>query len=222
MRPIRLLLPAALIAMASPAAAQQPGQTEAWDNFYVGVHAGYDRFRSVYRENLSGLPDPQSTDGYTFGAQLGRRWQSRNFVAGFELEATFPQVPDHDTRIPGVPLPVPVFQLDQRVSGRVKGQIGIASGRFLGYATAGLDATQLRLVTEQFICFATCSFTGPPIAERRNFVGYVLGVGAAARIGDRYSIGVEASRSDYGRTYSGLNNYNVTSHAVLLRLNQEF
>jgi hypothetical protein len=223
MRCLNLASFATALTIATPAIAQDGPGTEAWDNFYIGVHAGYANFRSVYRENLGGTPDRQATDGYTFGAQLGRRWQSGNLVAGFELDATFPQVSDHDTRIPGVPLPVPVFQLDQRASGRVRGQVGFASDAFLGYATAGLDVTQLRLVTEQFLCTSTtCSFIGQPVAERRNFVGYVLGLGAAVRLGDRYSLGVEATRSDYGRTFSGLNNYNVTTHAVVLRLNQEF
>jgi opacity protein-like surface antigen len=221
MRSLRLAIALAGL-IAAPAVAQDAAGAEAWERSYIGPHAGYARFRSVYRENIDGAPDRQATDGYAFGAQLGHRWQSGSLVVGAELEATFPQVPDHDTRFPAIPLPVPVFQLDQRVSGRVKGQVGFASGNVLGYATAGLDATQLRLETAQFICGATCSFTGQPVAERRNFVGYVIGLGAAVRLGERHSLGIEATRSDYGRTFSGLNNYDVTSHAVLLRLNREF
>ena len=196
---------------------------QAWDHAYVGVHAGYSRFRSQYRQNLGGIPDPQATSGYSFGAQLGRRWQSGRLVAGVELQATFPQVPDHDTSVPGVPFAGPAIELDQRWSGRVKGSIGFASGPFLGYALAGLDVTQLRLEQANINCSATaCSVVGPAFVQRRSFVGSVLGLGAEIRLGDAYSLGLEATHSEFGRTFSGVNNYDVTSRTLLLRLQRTF
>ena len=198
------------------------GDAQSWNGAYVGIHGGYARFRSRFTDAAGVNPDAQATSGFAFGAQLGHRWQSGGLVVGVELEADFPLVPDHDRPLVGAPSNIPVFQLDQRWSGRVKANLGIAAGSFLAYGHAGLDVTRLRLDVEGVICSSTqCSFLGQTRTDQRTFAGSILGVGAAFRLGDDLSLGIEATRSDFGRTYSGSNNYDVADHAVLLRLNRE-
>lgn len=198
-------------------AGNERDEAAAWDGAYVGVHAGYLRFRT--RLNPGTIGERQSTEGASFGAQLGRRWQSGALVTGVELSATFPQAPDHDSSA-GLPFPGPVLQLDQRWSGQARANIGLASGRWLGYAIGGLDVTQLRLEVANLVCTASsCALTGPSRSARRTFVGSVLGLGAAVRLGDGYSLGLEATRSSFGRTTHGAFDYVVRDDALTLRLN---
>lgn len=64
---------------AAAAAADEPAGDERFDAAYVGIHAGYARVRSTYR--TQGRPDEnERDDGYSFGAQIGRRWQDGNIV----------------------------------------------------------------------------------------------------------------------------------------------
>lgn len=212
--------PAAVVSVRDRHDDPRPAAAEPWDQSYVGIHAGLARFRTIIFPGVGG-PERDATSGYSFGAQVGRRWQSGNVVTGIELEATFPQVPDHDSSA-GLSFPGPVTQLDQRWSGQARANIGFASGPLLGFAIAGLDVTQLRLEIASLVCTtaATCSLVGAPTIWRRTYVGSVLGLGAAIQLGDGYSLGLEATRSNLGRTTNGAFEYDVRSDAVLLRLNR--
>ncbi len=166
----------------------------------------------------------QNTDGPSFGAQIGRRWQSGNVVTGLELQASFPQVDSHPIFFPNI-IPDPLFELDLRASGRVKGAIGLTSGRWLGYATAGLDVSNLRLGRALF-AFTGFNRTGPTfrktatLYEEHNYVGFILGFGAGYSLGDGYSLDLELTRSFFGRDIFGTHNFSPRIDAMVLRLNQ--
>lgn len=210
----------------APAATDEddPEPGELWDSAYVGVHAGYARMRSTYVNPTQGvLPDRQSDDGYSFGAQIGRRWQDGPVVVGLELEADFPQVPNQ--QVDAFSTGTPIFQLDVRARGRVKGQLGFASGPLLVYGTAGLEQAAFRRgLTPGFaICNPGCVFnpTGPTQFETRYYNGFLLGLGAAYAFADDLSIEVEGIRTAYRTSGTLAGDFHPRSSLGLtVRLNQ--
>jgi outer membrane immunogenic protein len=199
---------------------------ELWDSAYVGIHAGYASLRSsLHRVEVPIIPIIRSdSDGFAFGAQLGRRWQDGNVVIGAELEADFPKIANQhvDVFSPGDS----VYQLDLEARGRVKGQIGFASGPWLAYGTAGLEhaAFHRGLVPGFAFCNPICRPflpTGPVRFERRYYTGFLLGLGAGYALGEDLRLEVEATRTTYGTptTLVG-DNHPRSSLGVSLRLNQ--
>ena len=188
---------------------------EPWDSAYVGIHAGYARFRSTYRQ--PGFPSgADSADGYALGAQLGRRWQLGSIVIGAELEADFPQLPKLGIEV--LPSPEPTYRLDLRARGRVKGQIGFASGPLLAYGTIGLEQALMRHGVTPFI---GVGLSAPTQYERRHYTGFVLGLGGAYALGNGLFLELEGTRTSYGTPGARAGDITpASSHALLLRLNQ--
>ncbi|HEX6375145.1 MAG TPA: outer membrane beta-barrel protein [Allosphingosinicella sp.] len=195
---------------------------EPWDAAYAGIHAGYARARSSFRsENRA--PDVQKDDGYSFGAQLGRRWQSGHVIAGLELEADFARIPNQSVDV--FSTGTPILRLDLRARGRVKGQLGVTSGPWLAYGTIGLEQAMFRRgLTPGFaICTPSCVFnpTGPTRFETRHYTGFLLGVGAGYAFADGRSIELEGTRSTFASSSTFLGDFHPRSAlGVTLRLNQ--
>lgn len=188
---------------------------EPWDHAYVGVNGGYATFRFITRPDA--IDRELVAEGPSFGAQVGRRWQSGSIVTGLELEGNFPLGTNNITvlnivrgRGPVEQFPVSEHELTARA--RLKGSIGFSSGPFLGYGLAGLDVSRLlfRINTLRSFIPNDREFTTRVFEQYKP--GLVYGLGAAYKLSSGISVELEATRSSLGE--SG------RSDGVVVRLNQ--
>ncbi len=188
---------------------------EPWDHAYVGINGGYATFRFVTRPDA--IDRELTSEGPSFGVQLGRRWQSGRVVTGLELEGNFPLGTNNITVInairgrgPVEQLPVSEDELTARA--RVKGSIGFSSGPFLGYGVAGIDVSRLLFRINTF----RTSIPNDPEFTTRVFEQYkpglMFGLGAAYKLNGTITVELEATRSSLGDSRR--------SDGVVLRLNQ--
>lgn len=196
---------------ASAEGAEEPAAAPSWDGAYVGINGGVTEARYRY-QSFDITPDQRaSATGAAFGAQLGRRWQDGNLVAGLELEASFPLDQDANLSLGTSTL----RSFDTRLNGRLKGQLGLALGRIMVYGTAGLQVSNIR-------------FSSPRVPPAQgttyrdgNAPGFLYGIGFAARISPSLSLEIEATEADLGLV-PGTNTVSADNRAITVRLNQRF
>lgn len=207
-------------AATAPTSVQHP--PEPWDHAYVGISGGYSTFRNTTRPDA--IDRELTSHGPTFGAQVGRRWQSGSVVTGLELEANFPLNSNNITvlnivrgRGPVEQFPVSENELTARM--RLKGSIGFSSGSLLGYGIAGLDVSRmlLRINTLRTNIPNDREFTTRVFEQYTP--GFVFGVGAAYNLNRAISVELEATRSSLGDLGANSGTFG-RSDSVILRLNQ--
>jgi opacity protein-like surface antigen len=164
--------PPAMTAAVSPAL-PLPGARDPWEGPYVGIHVGLAGTR--YRIEAD-PPRQLSPDGMTYGGQFGWRWQNGALVTGLELEVSAPNGQDGTFPFSTT--------FDTTLHGRIKGQLGVAHGPLLLYATGGLQVSRVHILDPG----------GAGISQS----GFLYGVGAAARLGSRVALELEAVQADLG------------------------
>lgn len=204
--------PATAPAPTAPVHVEHPA--EPWDHAYVGINGGYLKFRQRARPDA--IDRVLTSHGVSFGAQVGRRWQSGSLVTGLELEGNFPidaktVTVINATRGRGSVEQLPVSEDELTARARIKGSIGFSSGSFLGYGVAGLEVSR--------VLFRQNSFANVPNDREfttrtfeRYHPGFVFGLGAAYKLSG-ITLELEATRSSLGNGVG-------RSDSVILRLNQ--
>jgi len=111
-----------------------------WTGPYAGLHAGYGWGSGDHAVTLDGflflVPDglPVDIDGWSAGGQIGYNWQSGNYVFGIEADISWADIEGFSYTVPdddGYETKVDWF-------GTVRGRLGYAVDRGLGYITGGL------------------------------------------------------------------------------------
>src|SRR5262245_60634867 len=188
-----------LVCAAETARADGPGYQSpfSWTGLYIGLDGGYLWSRGTIILPTSPIatatPDP---DGLAAGVHLGYRHQfGSGFVLGVEADAwgLF------DSNGPGLALydPSPgsagILALDWGVS--VRALVGLASDRWLVYATGGAAYVSLSGCNSHFLITPGC-FPGESFSDGRW--GWTLGAGLAYAFSPRLSGRIEYLFADYG------------------------
>lgn len=201
---------AAAVPLGRASATATAAKVRAWDGAYLGINVGLAEARYTYHSLDISPGGNAKASGIAFGAQLGRRWQSGAVVMGVELEASFPQGQNADL-LPGSASPIP---FDTRITGRIKGQLGFATGPVLAYGTVGLQLSNVRFGSAKVPPATGFAF------REGNAAGFLFGLGLATRMSDGLSIEIEATQANLG-LLPGTNTVSGRSRAVALRLSQE-
>lgn len=176
------------VAIAADALKALPAPAYDWSGFYVGAHAGYLRGHA----NAT-LLDPAFTaqgsngsGGITAGAQAGVNWLTRSGVLlGLEADVSFPSyLPANAVLSEFSGAPSRLQHLD--FYGSVRGRLGVAAGRWLGYVTGGLAYAHERYLTD------------PQSDTALNGrIGWVAGAGLEYGFTPHWSARIEYLYSDY-------------------------
>ncbi len=155
-----------------------------WSGFYVGGQLGFGRtdmdISSTIGEGSAGFGEGS---GALFGVHAGYMYDFGRVVAGAELDWDQAQID-----LEGVEFAEEAGELGSIDSiARAKLRLGYDAGRFLPYVTAGLAR-------------ASFDFSDPEadaaLSDTGN--GHFFGIGAVYAVNDRFTIGIEALRHDFG------------------------
>lgn len=150
-----------------------------WTGFYGGVHLGYSAADIDHFDVFgAGTVLDHNVDGAIYGGQIGYNHQLDDLVLGIEAEVSGSDV-DGNAGAGGT---ARGFDLD--VTYGVRGRLGYAMDQLLFYATAGVTIAEVD---------ATSAFG----ADGDTHVGFVVGGGAAWRLTELISLGVEYLYADY-------------------------
>jgi outer membrane immunogenic protein len=194
---------ASLFAVTSAYAADLPAYSKApavaavydWTGYYIGTNVGYSfgtastngTRTSTAAPTLLPLTDSSTIKGIIGGGQLGYNWQRGSWVYGLEADLQFSN--EHATgsvcTAVGCPAGSFVFTRDYKLDwfGTARGRIGyLPAERILLYATGGL---------------AYGNFSGSSWTLPMN-MGWTVGAGAEAALGNNWSFKVEYLYMDLG------------------------
>ena len=179
-----------------------------WEGQYIGIHGGYAwGSNDVTIVAATGELRPS---GGVYGLQIGYNHHlSRNWVLGYEIDASFGDLND-TALIGGVVTP---FEIN--AFGTARARLGYANGPWLFYGTAGM-------------AWANTKFTGiagTATAERPH-VGYAIGAGIEYALSQNWSAKFEYLYADLGEANSILTgaviNSDLTISTIRLGLNYRF
>lgn len=175
-----------------------------WTGFYVGAFggAGFGKNNALLspdydgdgvfevRENIDNI----ALEGGFFGVDAGYNWQQGQIVYGLEADFSVTNIngADDDEN--------PVFNngvaVDYETFSTVRGRVGIAADRLLGYATAGV-AYATGHDTYTFSDLDT-GFTADPVTNDFDQFGFVIGAGAEYALTDNISVKAEYLFANFG------------------------
>jgi outer membrane immunogenic protein len=195
---------AADLPVGAPVYAERPAAIGLWNwtGFYVGGNLGYARDSSSVDISAVSVPAgvtgvpllslPEVMGGVTGGVQVGANWQTGNGVFGIEadLQGTGQSVSgsmsvvDVNGAIAAPGTIITASNTDRITSfGTVRGRIGIASGRWLFYATGGWA---------YWTWSSTVTVSGLGTASFSNFKGGgTLGGGVELALTDSWTVKAE-------------------------------
>lgn len=174
-----------------------------WTGFYIGGNLGYARssggvdISAVSLPNFGGAPLlslSETMGGLAGGVQAGANWQTGNAVLGIEadLQGTTQSVSDAMSVVdvsgainPNAPGAIITASNKDKITsfGTVRGRLGIASGRWLFYATGGWA---------YWTWSSTLTLTGLGTASFSNFQGGgTLGGGVELALADAWTVKAE-------------------------------
>jgi outer membrane immunogenic protein len=187
-----LLASAAVIAMVSPADAQEAGYN--WSGFYVGAEAGYGRSTADF-SGTSAVPEgDHHEDGFVGGIYVGHDWQEGRWVFGaladldyvdvdeIELEGIFDNKEENYA-----------YDIDWLATVRVRAGF-LPTERLLVYGTGGLAVAHMKTsgFQEGFLSDTSAS-------DSSVEVGGVIGLGAEFAVARNWSVKAEYLHHDFNR-----------------------
>lgn len=143
-----------------------------WSGAYIGAHAGY-LWGDIDWNLGPGIPTSINPDGFLGGGLVGYNFQYDSFVFGIESDFSIGDLDEG----PGT------FSLRGLQSANInyivtlRGRIGYAFDNWLLYATGGVGFADVDLYD---------SATAPPNSANETLVGYVIGGGVEADLGNLF------------------------------------
>lgn len=225
----------------------KPSETLAfvdWSGFHVGINASAGALFNKYTFSpvfVEGREAPGVTTGFggnrrdtsvLAGGYLGYNWSFGPIVLGVEgdLEAASLKRTIGNRVAPSfgfadTDADFDLFRIKTDWVGSVRGRAGFSFGRFLIYATAGLAASNARVIANYPGAFDTLDIAH----DGRTHTGYTAGAGFEAAISSNLSLGVEYRFSSFARgayrlgiptgmSESAFAQTRFTSHQVMARL----
>jgi outer membrane immunogenic protein len=200
------------------------GKPPSWTGFYLGAHAGYGSGDwNVDLSHSSGAihySDPfanpfqslKSSDGLLGGLQLGYNKQLGGVVVGFETDVTWTGL-EGDGRFTTMPPNFATWDINSKLDmmGTVRGRLGVTSGSFLLYGTAGfawgkVDTTQ---ATNWFAALgAPSDDVGGRTSGTNYHVGWTAGAGAEWMFARNWTLKAEYLYVDLGQVDYALKGMN--------------
>ncbi|WP_324074942.1 MAG: outer membrane beta-barrel protein [Erythrobacter sp.] len=185
------IIAAAVACISSPAFAQDSSDTEKWDGFYAGVHAGGswmsgDMTGFTPFNSYQGFPVTDAKDSSEAGGvQVGYNHQMGTIGLGAEASFTINNLrKETDSSTPGT-----LFWRDTEFNASIGPRVTVATPSFALYGKGGLAIGKFEVGHNQ---------NGNLISNERTLYGYMLGVGADYAIGSNLSIGVQYEYQDFG------------------------
>jgi len=193
-----------------------------WSGAYAGVQFGYGRGSddTDVIETTTGIaigPFGYDTTGFVGGVHIGTNVQAGAVVYGAEADFEYANI-DGAFDIGGGD------SVTKRINwaGSVRGRAGVAQGRFLGYATAGLAFASVEMDALEA---GASVFSGS-----QSTLGWTAGVGAEYALGNDWRVRSEYRYTDYGETsiigpFAGINaetSHTNRVHAVRLGFSRSF
>ncbi|MEQ1771371.1 MAG: outer membrane beta-barrel protein [Devosia sp.] len=191
----------ALAALCASSAFAQDGS--AWDGFYAGVYGGYWAGNETITGSLAPDPGfPSSGDlpaeadlaGYTAGGQAGYNWTAGGVVIGAELDIGFGNAGYVLDSTGGL---TNHREMQLNMTGAATVKVGIAAGSLMPYVLGGLAVARTTTTAWGDVIGV---LEERPLSATATHYGYVLGLGAAARVGDAASIFIEGRYEQYAPT----------------------
>lgn len=216
---------ALLTALSATASAADSSKTSYdWTGFYIGVTAGGGNVAST-------LHDPEGDiicDGgaceatidnlkYSLGGTVGLNWQYNSFVLGVEGDLSW--LNGEAGKLYNDDPPGGYYvSFDQTWFGTARVRGGVALDNVLVYATGGLAYMD---VEYELVDRNDCSALGSACDSNSN-LGFAVGVGAEAMLGDKFSVKAEYLYLDMETLEidenSGTEKYNATDSANMFRV----
>jgi opacity protein-like surface antigen len=189
--------PVAPAPVISPAPVTPVSTGSDWTGFYVGGQLGYG--------SLSIDDDAETFDedftGALYGVHAGYMYDFGRIVAGAEL--------DWDASNINVDVAGSADGVDLDSVARAKLRLGYDAGRFLPYVTAGYARAMLSSDDDATDALLDDSYDG-----------HFYGIGAEYAMNDRFSVGAEVLRHDFGDT--PLEDFDTDVTTVSLRASYRF
>lgn len=145
------------------AAAHQASAQTVFDGAYYGVGVGYGKAETS--ETTGGFIMPDSKGAFASGI-IGWNGSSGNFVFGVEADASFGAV--NGSGLCGNP--TWTCDADMKALGSLRARVGAVSGNTLFFATGGVAAARMKLMTDNNL--------GATYPDTQTVNGWVVGVGA--------------------------------------------
>ncbi len=256
---ISILAAAAMIAVAGAAFAKAPppAPVYTWTGYYAGIHAGYGfgggadanfdpaTFATLIPSGglaVTGSSGPfglsVSPSGGFGGVQIGRNWQDRDMIFGFEADISGGDINDEKSQNFSVTANDPdtldftgTFNLRQSIPvfGTVRGRVGWTSGDTLLYLTGGLawGYVETEISVSNIAATVPANFpAGFPAALNRSAsfdsleAGVAAGLGAETPLDNKWTLKGEYMFTGLftGDTGTGFTGATVSSNDVLLHI----
>lgn len=171
-----------------------------WTGISIGVHGGYAWSDVDFPGSPAypaGPPRP-SLEGGLVGIQGAALWQMNSIVIGAAADVSFGNMTEtvRDGNYLNETATLDRF-------GTVRGIFGVAMGRFMPYATAGLawgDITySANCPDPAAVSFGGCKNAGPrSYSDTTTMTGFVWGAGMKYAVTQHWSLGVEYLHTDFG------------------------
>lgn len=156
-----------------------------WSGPYVGVQAGYDWLNADNKVN--GFSANSKPDGFTVGGFAGLNYQFDNSPVVVGIEGDFNYADAKGGRVTQAFKGFPDSRIKNDVdwTGAVRGRLGYAFDRFLVYGAGG-------------VAFADHEVKARGSSDDTIAVGWTIGGGLEAALGDNLTARVEYRYSDFG------------------------
>lgn len=170
---------------------------ENWPGFYAGVHAGGGWGDTTDRSTRNGDPAQplgtlrMGTSGFLGGVQVGYNWQNDALVGGIEADLGYLGLRGSGEYGSARPDNLVRLQTDGGPYATLRGRLGVASDRFLIFATGGLFAADFN-----------SSLTNPTgtitTGETGWNLGWTAGVGAEMIVTEKLRLKLDYLHFDAG------------------------
>jgi outer membrane immunogenic protein len=167
-----------------------------WSGFYLGIEGGGGWAHSTQIDTSGVTSGQYNQSGGLVGGTAGYNWQSGAFVAGVEGDWSWAGI-NGSVTLPGICTAGggTVCFTDMRDFGTLRARVGVTSGQFLFYVTAGgaganIRAGQQSCATPVAGAIASCG--------TKNEYGGTAGVGIEAMFAQHWSAKVEYLYTTFG------------------------
>jgi len=161
-----------------------------WTGAYVGVAGGWTGSSQDWTSTAAVTTGNFTGSGGLFGATLGYNYQSTNFVAGVEGDASWANIRATDNSTGGCSAAFPCTASTNFLA-TARGRLGLAANRWLFYVTGG--GAFVNVKNDQ-------SALSPLASTSSNKAGWTLGGGVEAALWDKWTAKAEYLHADVGQT----------------------